>query len=100
MKKLPRTTVTLDESGAIAHRLGMRTSGHVIAYDRRGVLVYSGGITASRGHAGENEGARQLRVSLEEAIGERSGEAGGLVGRPVFGCELVMPGGAECEVPE
>ena len=47
---IPGVIVTPDVGGRIAARLGAKTSGHVLVYDENGVLKFSGGITAARGH--------------------------------------------------
>jgi hypothetical protein len=45
-----------DLNGALAQRFGAHTSGQVFLYDPQGQLLYSGGITGSRGHVGDNAG--------------------------------------------
>jgi hypothetical protein len=87
---LPGVTVTVDADGQRARKLGARTSGHVVVYDGDNRLVFSGGITRGRGHAGDNVGSR----SIAEFLG----------GRPVstsvcavYGCPLfASPGGDRC----
>jgi hypothetical protein len=73
--------VAWDDVGSLAAQFGIRTSGHVLLYDRKGRLQFSGGITALRGHEGENTGrnalidygrSRPIRVSRT----------------PVYGCSL------------
>jgi hypothetical protein len=63
-----------------ARRFGARTSGHVAVYDRHGALVFSGGITGSRGHVGDNVGRRAAIDAL------RGAPAPAL--HAVFGCSL------------
>lgn len=58
--ELPRTTRYVDRDGREATRFGARTSGHVVVYDADGTLVFEGGITASRGHPGDNIGRRSV----------------------------------------
>jgi hypothetical protein len=76
---LPGVHVMRDD-GREARRFGARASGQVIAYDRQGQWQFSGGITAARGHEGDNAG----RTAIEAF----------LAGRPhrtqtfVFGCLL------------
>lgn len=71
-----------DHGGVEARRFGAETSGHTLLFADDGTLKYSGGITASRGHEGDNAGA----LSIVDALN-------GLVpvtqGAPVFGCDLV-----------
>jgi hypothetical protein len=82
---LPNTTLVRDDDGIEARRFGALTSGQTLVYDARGTLTFSGGITGSRGHPGENAG----RVELIDALngtGVRSS------GTKVFGCPLFAPG--------
>ncbi len=72
----------LDPGGAEAHRFGAETSGHVVVYDAKAELRYSGGITGSRGHAGDNIGRRTALATL-------AGDAAHDVTHTVFGCGLV-----------
>ena len=72
-----------DVDGTEAQRFGVTTSGHVLVYNPGGTLLYSGGITLSRGHEGENPGEREI-VSL--TLGHSSTDKGV---KPVFGCSLL-----------
>ncbi len=56
-------SVALDTNGREASCFGAATSGHTVLYDVDGQLLFSGGITASRGHSGDNFG-RSTIVSL------------------------------------
>lgn len=77
--------VCRDRGGAEARRFAVATSGHVLVYDARGLLIFSGGITAARGHAGDNDGrAAVLALILDAARGRPA--------NPVFGCPLITPG--------
>jgi hypothetical protein len=80
-RRIPGVTVLQDPEGAIARRFGARTSGQALLYDEEGQLVFNGGITASRGHSGDNSG-RDAIVSL---VLRRSAA---LHRTPVFGCAL------------
>ena len=79
--RIPHTQVRVDEGGAESARLGALTSGQVVAFDSQGQLVFSGGITAGRGHEGDNAGHARLR---EIILGGQAATAPG----PVFGCPL------------
>jgi hypothetical protein len=81
---LPDVHVYPDRGGAEARRFSVATSGHVLLYDARGRLVFSGGITAARGHAGDNYGRAAV---LDRILNEDEGRAGS----PVFGCPLATP---------
>jgi hypothetical protein len=78
---IPGVRVAADADGQEARRFGARTSGQVLLYDSGGQLVFRGGITAGRGHQGDNPGRRALlaRMAGDE---EETGES------PVFGCPL------------
>jgi hypothetical protein len=74
-------TVRIDEDGAMARRLGAETSGHVMIFDGTGSLRFSGGVTAARGHWGDNESAGTALKTLVEKPADVSN-------RPVFGCDI------------
>ncbi|MFK7742902.1 MAG: hypothetical protein AB8H80_21500 [Planctomycetota bacterium] len=90
-----------DRDGELSAMLGMRTSGHVALYgtaetaasDSR-PLRFEGGVTASRGHAGDSPGADRLLAVLTAADespsqGKSSPPGQALdVQYPVFGCAL------------
>ena len=78
---LPDTTVLRDDDGREALRFGAVTSGQTMLYDASGTLLFSGGITAARGHAGANEG-RSAVVSLLDQLETRHRTTS------VFGCAL------------
>jgi hypothetical protein len=81
---IPGVEVLADPGGAEATLFRAATSGEVLLYDLNGQLVFEGGITASRGHAGDNPG-RSAIVSLVTR-----GETG-VRSSPVFGCSLRDP---------
>lgn len=78
---IPGVTVLTDENGTEAARFGAETSGHTLVFDRAGTLVFSGGITGSRGHAGGNAGESAVLAALNGDTVNRSRT-------PVFGCSL------------
>jgi len=73
-----------DLGGVESDRFGLRTSGHVLYYDSGGLLRFSGGITASRGHEGDSAGGRII-LSLIDKMDRTIADAGIA---PVFGCPL------------
>jgi hypothetical protein len=91
-RRIPGLTVVLDRGETVAKKFGAMTSGQVAMFDPLGRGVFSGGITGSRGHAGENRG-RDLVLAL--AGGARLGSAQ----TPVFGCALHEATTAEARVP-
>jgi hypothetical protein len=80
--RIAGVAVRADPSGREAARFQSETSGQTALYDPEGHLLFQGGITGSRGHAGENRGRSTLADLLEHR-----GAAGGAT--PVFGCALV-----------
>jgi hypothetical protein len=78
---IPGVTVSRDESGIEARRFQAETSGQILLYDTGGRLLFSGGITASRGHSGDNAGRRAIVSLLTEGAAERDQTL-------VFGCSL------------
>ena len=81
-ERIPGVTVLSDIDGAEAQKFGAETSGHTFLYDRDGSLLFNGGITASRGHAGDNVGESSL-ISIVEK------HKGPIAATHVFGCSLV-----------
>src|SRR5579859_967899 len=51
---IPGVTVLEDIDGLQANLFGAETSGCVLLFDTHGRLLFKGGITGSRGHAGDN----------------------------------------------
>ena len=78
---LPNTTVVRDEDGREAERFGSVTSGQTLLYDSNGSLIFSGGITGARGHAGDNAG-RSAIVDLLNHVSPAT------TSTKVFGCSL------------
>jgi hypothetical protein len=79
---IPGVDVAVDEDGAEARRFGVATSGHTLLYDDRGQLQFSGGITGSRGHSGDNAGRTAIVSLLLGHDAERRSTS-------VFGCSLL-----------
>ena len=70
-----------DADGREAKRFGVETSGQTLLYDANGRLIFSGGITGSRGHVGENAGELALISLINGGQAERNATS-------VFGCPL------------
>jgi hypothetical protein len=81
---IPGVHVFCDRDGIESERFGARTSGLALLYSDTGYLLFQGGITASRGHEGQNDGI----VALEAMIHDKESSLGQT---PVFGCPLQMP---------
>ncbi|HEX8915920.1 MAG TPA: hypothetical protein VF796_26465 [Humisphaera sp.] len=80
---IPGVRVVPDPDGREAEAFGAATSGHVVLYDPAGRLRFSGGITPSRGHAGDNAGREAVLALLGCGT---SGAAGSAV---VYGCPVL-----------
>jgi hypothetical protein len=87
---IPGVTVVSDLDGAEARRFGAETSGHTLLFDPAGNLLFSGGITQSRGHAGGNAGESAI-VSL---VNTRTADRAKTL---VFGCSLFDRKGKEAK---
>lgn len=79
--RLPDTTIVRDDDGREAEIFGAATSGQTFVYDAAGALQFSGGITASRAHAGDNEGRSAVVALLNHLQSDRATTS-------VFGCSL------------
>jgi hypothetical protein len=78
---IPGVTVHRDDEGEEARRFQVETSGQTVLYDQNGRLLFQGGITISRGHAGDNPGSRAVEALLNH-------QSAVLAQTPVFGCPL------------
>ena len=86
--EIPDVHVLLDEGGREARRFAAQTSGQVVLYDAQGKLIFSGGITASRGHSGDNAGQSAIVSLLNAGTAKRDRTL-------VFGCSLFTPAKTE-----
>jgi hypothetical protein len=80
--RIPGATAVHDQGGIEVTQFQATISGQALLYDRAGLLLFNGGITASRGHAGDNDGVDAI-VSLV-----RNGTAK-VAHTAVFGCSLI-----------
>jgi len=78
---IPGTTVLTDVAGKWSARLGALTSGETFVFDPAGRLLFSGGITESRGHEGYSTGLAALQAILDGGQPQQQHT-------PVFGCAL------------
>lgn len=74
--------VCLDQNGATAQQFGVLGSGHTLLYAPTGRLLFSGGITAARGEAGDNPGETAVADLVLHGHAD-------LTRTPVFGCQLL-----------
>jgi hypothetical protein len=57
---IPGVATVLDPEGREAKLFGALTSGHLVGFDPKGRLAFSGGITIARGHMGDNPGLQAV----------------------------------------
>lgn len=86
---IPGVAVVRDDLGTEAARFGATTSGDAMLFARDGKLLFHGGITGGRGHAGDNEGRSTISTLLD------GGPAATHTTR-VFGCSLFPAKTANC----
>jgi hypothetical protein len=82
--RIPDVNCRLDPDGIEHRRFNASVSGEVFLYHPNGNLSFHGGITAGRGHAGDNRGRTAIETLLLQRIPTHSST-------PVFGCELESP---------
>jgi hypothetical protein len=81
---IPGVKVIFDRNGVEARRFGAETSGHTFLFGADGHLLFSGGITASRGHAGDNAGKSAIVALVDNQTPPQTRSL-------VFGCSLANP---------
>jgi hypothetical protein len=79
---IPGVQVWRDDANLEARCFQAATSGQTVLYDAQGRLLFSGGITASRGHSGDNAGRSAIVALLTQGVADRSQTF-------VFGCSLL-----------
>ncbi|HEX4145726.1 MAG TPA: hypothetical protein VHY91_19630 [Pirellulales bacterium] len=80
-RAIPGVRAVVDSGAIEAVAFGARTSGLTLLFDERGECLFSGGITAARGHAGDNVGRQAIVSCLANQRPETSRA-------PTFGCAL------------
>ncbi len=81
--RIPGVQVSEDIDGVEVERFHSATSGHALLYSKQGQLLFSGGITGSRGHFGDNDAREAVEMLVEGKITAQSPKI-----FPVFGCLL------------
>ena len=81
---IPGVTVMTDLDETEADIFNAQVSGQTMLYNASGKLLFSGGITAARGHAGDNIGRSSI-VSLVSSGSAAQNRP------PVYGCALRSP---------
>jgi hypothetical protein len=79
-RRIPDVGVIIDDDDRETDIFKAQTSGLTLVYDQQGILQFNGGITASRGHEGDNAG----RSTVFDVVTRNA--AGG--SSPVFGCPI------------
>jgi hypothetical protein len=82
--EIPGVTVLVDPHYREADLFGAQASGQTFLYDANGHLQFNGGITALRGHSGDNVGRSSI-IALVTGEGEAQRQTS------VFGCSLRTP---------
>lgn len=82
--EIPGVTVLVDPNYREADLFGAKASGQTFLYDANGRLQFNGGITALRGHSGDNAGRSSI-VALVTGEGDFQRRTS------VFGCSLRSP---------
>ena len=78
---IPGVHVLSDAQGAESSRFGAIASGQTMLYSAAGDLLFRGGITASRGHSGDNAGSSAIVALVRHEPPVRTVTS-------VFGCAL------------
>jgi hypothetical protein len=78
---IPNVRVLIDAAERETKIFNAQTSGLILLYDRDGNLQFDGGITASRGHEGDNAGRHAIFEIVTKEVGKTEETA-------VFGCPL------------
>jgi hypothetical protein len=78
---IPGVKVQLDHDGEESRLFGAESSGYLVLYGADGKLLFHGGITAARGHEGDNAGENVVVALL-------NGQHADLKQTDVFGCSL------------
>jgi hypothetical protein len=81
---IPGVIVKTDLDEVEADLFNAQVSGQTMLYGAGGKLLFSGGITASRGHSGDNAGRSSIVSLVTYGTAERTRT-------PVFGCALRTP---------
>jgi hypothetical protein len=79
--RIPGVTVYCDDGEREARRFGAETSGVTELFDAQGRLLFHGGITAARGHSGDNDGRDAVQALIFNELAAQTNT-------PVFGCSL------------
>jgi hypothetical protein len=79
---IPGVKVHCDEDCSEAEKFCATTSGYSLLYNPNGQLLFSGGITGSRGHSGDNAGRSSIESLVMNGVTNQKRTF-------VFGCSLL-----------
>jgi hypothetical protein len=82
IQAIPGAHSRIDPDGLLSKRFGTFTSGETLIYSPNGELIFSGGITATRGHPGDSPGSNAIREIIINHKSEKNSFS-------VFGCDLL-----------
>jgi hypothetical protein len=97
---IPNVRVVIDEDERETRIFGAQASGLALVYDGAGNLQFAGGITASRGHEGDNAGSRAIFEIITEEKKQEEKKALKATETAVFGCPLHKKDCHGGEMPE
>ena len=83
-QRISGVVVRADEGGLETRHFRVGTSGQTLLYSSDGRLLFNGGVTGSRGHAGDNHGSDAVLSLLLDGRSEAPKTV-------VFGCSLLGP---------
>lgn len=84
-EEIPNVHAFEDRDAEMARRFGVFTSGQALLYGADGLLLFKGGITAFRGHSGDNAGRSVITALVQGRVPSMNRLP--IVTR-VFGCSL------------
>ena len=82
--------VLVDTGGRLARRFGAATSGEILLYSPARRLLFPGGITPGRAHAGDSPGSQALLAAIDSGRPTPSTFQNTVFGCPIF--RLAHPG--------
>ena len=80
-ERIPNVRLFQDKDGEVARYFGATTSGQSFLYGQAGELLFEGGITAARGHRGDNAGRSAIQSIILQGHSQTKRTS-------VFGCAL------------
>ncbi len=89
-KRIPKAAIAFDCNAHESQRFRATISGQVMLFSPTGKLWFNGGITVSRGHAGESYGKSEV-IALLRSSHQTNRGTNDPQRFPTFGCMLVAP---------